>query len=516
MADITYILNDPTTKNLTKPVDLPEKPGVLDFKVAGYRGATPTMYTLEHQAACCHYSIVQGINLFNKNLIQPVNKWSSTKLLRVHPRAGKQLNAYYDRHNLKFFYSNDPVAKKMVFTANSSDVVLHELGHAILDAIRPDLFNTQAMEVWGFHESFGDIFAIINALQHEEILDYMMNETNGDLRKTNVVTKVGEEIGTAIYNTTGGRMGHTVGSLRNAVNDYKYVPPETLPRNGKHNQLTSECHSFSRVFTGAWYDILVGIYEHEKKDMAPKDALIKARNVLTKYTFRSLRSAPKTIRFYDAVAKSMLVVDKANKYKYNQIMNQAFIQRNILRQAVKPFVALNWDAFESTLEPEADVFEDSAVKTVTNKKTELLNLTDYMLNVEAPADSYYEFDDVGNCVEMIEAGPHELIEHAHLCVEFLKEKDMIRPDRMAPFEIDSEGNLIRSHFSICFNTNSTDPGQPEFNKQFKSANNSGCGCNAQPAKKCTDVQANITQLSIKNCTNTSVLNARVIQQRNTR
>lgn len=474
MADITYILNDPSTPNLMVPMTLPVKPGFCDFKVDGYRGATPTIGTLEHQAACAYVTIANALNLANKHLKKPLGRWSQAHQLLVQPRAGKQLNAFYDRQALRFFYATDPVTKNMVYAVNSTDVVAHELGHAILDALRPDLFNMQAQEIWAFHEAFGDIHAILNMLQHDLVLDVMLQETGGDLRRSNVATKLAEEMGTAIFNMTGGRMGHTSGMLRNAVNDFKYVDPATLPRQGKDNQLTSECHSFSRVFTGAWYDILVSIYESEVSNFGQKTALIMARDVMANYTFQAMPLAAATVKFYNAVAKAMLVVDKANNYKYNTLMNNAFVSRGILRQPVRPMVNFDFMAFQTMIEPSDEVYEEINVSVVRNKKCESLPLPFYMLNVDVPADTFYEFDDTGSCVDVISVSAQELVEHAHWCVGFLREHDMIRPDKLTPFEIDSEGNLIRSHFACCWNRNSEDPNAPEYGKGYKPENNAGC------------------------------------------
>lgn len=507
MADITYVLNDPTTPNLFIGVNLPAKPQGMDFKIDGFRGPTDTMWTQEHQAALCHCNLVQGINLMRKYLKNPVlNHWAATQTLYVQPRAGKQLNAYYDRKALRFFYATDPITKHMVYTANSSDVVLHELGHALLDALRPDLFNVQAYEIWGFHEFFGDANALMNALQHDQFMDLMLTETGGDITKSNTMTKLAEEMGQAIYNMTGGRAGHTVGALRNAVNNFTYTTPEKLPRNGMDNQLTSEPHSFSRVFLGAWYDCLCGIYEAQRKVcLDAKTALVNARDILCSYTINAIPNAPATIRFYDGFAKAMLVQDKLNGYLYNQAMNDAFIKRGILRQSIRPMVSLDWSAFKSMVEPRDCVLDHPNVASVRTQATELLTLPDYMVNVEAPNDTYHEFDNNGNCVESIVTSPSELIDHARDCVDFLNEKGFIRPDRLAPFEITEEGNLVRSHYAGCFTGNCTNPNQIEYLKCWKPENNAGCSCGGKKKPGCTTVGgptavtiAN-TRLSITGC-----------------
>lgn len=488
MPDITYVLNDPTTPNLFIPVDLPPAPSGMDFKIDGFRGPTPTMWTQEHQAALCHYNLVQGINVMRKYLKSPLlNHWSSVVSLSVQPRAGKQLNAYYDRQALRFFYAMDPITKNMVYAANSSDVVLHELGHALLDALRPDLYNVQAYEVWGFHEFYGDANAIMNALQHDEFIELVLTETGGNIAQSNTLTKLAEEMGQAIYNLTGGKMGHTAGALRNAVNSFTYTEPEKLPRSGMDNQLTSEPHSFSRVFLGAWYDCLCGIYEAQKKmGFDAKIALQNARDILSSYTINAIPNAPATIRFYDAFAKAMLVQDKLNNYLYNQVMNDAFIKRGILRQSVKPMVALDFSAFKVMAEPSDQIIENPNVSIIRNKNIEQLTLPDFMLNVEVPNDSYFEFDQNGTCVDSVTTAPSELIDHARDCVDFLKEKGLIRTDRATPFEITPDGNLVRSHFAGCFLNNCTDPGQIEFLKCWKPENNAGCGCGGKKKPVCSN------------------------------
>ena len=58
--------------------------------------------------------------------------------------AGEDFNAYYDRQGLKFFHGS--VAGRLVYSGESPDVVCHELGHAVLDAMKPQLFGRSFIE----------------------------------------------------------------------------------------------------------------------------------------------------------------------------------------------------------------------------------------------------------------------------------------------------------------------------------------------------------------------------------
>ena len=112
------------------------------------------------------------------------------------------------------------------------------MGHGILDTLRPDLWSAVAMEIWSFHESFGDIMAIISALQYDEVINYTLSETSNNLSLSNTVTKLAEELGIAIYNVyNGASWGAPNNALRDASVDFNYVRPSLLPSDGIHFSL---------------------------------------------------------------------------------------------------------------------------------------------------------------------------------------------------------------------------------------------------------------------------------------
>jgi hypothetical protein len=88
----------------------------------------------------------------------PGISWEVGSILPVDLDFGIDLNAFYDRQGLKFFHGS--AAGRTVFSGESPDVVCHELGHALLDSFKPQLFDAASIEVAAFHESFGDMSAI--------------------------------------------------------------------------------------------------------------------------------------------------------------------------------------------------------------------------------------------------------------------------------------------------------------------------------------------------------------------
>src|SRR6185295_18081466 len=74
--------------------------------------------------------------------------------LLVVPRAGDTANAFYERYSrsLQFFHVDRPGVGR-VYTAASQDIVAHETGHAVLDAIAPDLYDAVTPQSLAMHEA---------------------------------------------------------------------------------------------------------------------------------------------------------------------------------------------------------------------------------------------------------------------------------------------------------------------------------------------------------------------------
>ena len=189
--------------------------------------------------------------------------WQIGKVLPVVLDDGVDLNAFYTRGGfgdgpgLHFFHQ--AVSGRTYFSGESPDVVCHEMGHAVLDALRPQLFDAQTIEAAAFHESFGDMSGILSALQVDSFRQDVLRETDGVLNRSSRLSRLAEQLGAAI------RIQHPdavdTDCLRNAANSFFYRDPQTLPPSAPANQLSSEPHSFSRVFTAAFLDVLAAMFK---------------------------------------------------------------------------------------------------------------------------------------------------------------------------------------------------------------------------------------------------------------
>jgi hypothetical protein len=254
----------------------------------------------------------RGGDFWNK--ISGATKWFTSvgKILPVILDAGVDFNAFYDRRELEFFHGAVS-GFGAVFSGESPDVVCHELGHAVLDALRPPLFNAGFIETAAFHESFGDMSALLSALQLQRMRLDVLAETHGNLSRSSSLSRLAEQLGFAIRKIAPTAVDSDC--LRNAANSFFYRDPSTLPPSAPGSALSSEPHSFSRVFTGAFLDVLAGLLNGAAAGGTPTETqLLQISEKAAGYLVKAIRSAPVVPAYYSQVAAAMvLAADSPDK-----------------------------------------------------------------------------------------------------------------------------------------------------------------------------------------------------------
>jgi hypothetical protein len=203
-------------------------------------------------------ALERGRKLWSRLLPQG-GLWIPGPVLPAVPVEGAGLNAFYDRRSIRFFRDVNSETGAIVHSGDSPDIVTHEEGHAVLDALRPDLWDAPHLEVAAFHEAFGDIAAILVAFDEPALVGAVVEETRGALAQSNLVSRVAEELAAAARSRFGPGVA-LPGALRDAVNGFQYADPRSLPDDAPATSLSAEPHSFCRVFTGLFWDLLVLLY----------------------------------------------------------------------------------------------------------------------------------------------------------------------------------------------------------------------------------------------------------------
>jgi hypothetical protein len=417
-AGIEHFLNDPTTPELIKNEVEPTQCAATPYVVRGYKGGGHPRGSLEYQAANLYVTIGEMINYFNRICPEsPVPRWRRTNQLAVHPRAGVDLNAFYDGRSLQFFYLNDSRVGT-VYAADAADITAHECGHAILDCYRPDLWNVAFLEVGSFHECFGDFCAMIHGLLHEEMINHALMETQGDLSRSNVISRLAEQFGATIYKIR--PVGRDPGFLRSAVNDFKYIDPSALPATDKFDRLAAEVHSFSRVMTGAMYDLFLLFYRDQRDTgVSPIDAAKFARDRLSRYVIKAILNAPVNAKFYESFATTMLWADiTLDNRKYHDRMSEIFQARNLLQLrfgALSAPACNNHNHIITTTHSLNVKLGEVVVRSMSQSDNPL-----YGVEVQLPIEEAHLYDCHGRCchhvsvpeVDSIRAG-QDFVEHLH-------------------------------------------------------------------------------------------------------
>ncbi len=253
-----------------------------------------------------------------------VTGWQPGSVLPIGLDEGVDLNAYYDRSELAFFH--DRAGSTTVFSCESPDVVCHELGHAVLDAHRPELWDAPYVEAAAFHESFGDMSAILAALQLPTVRAVALPGIAK--RRASQLSRLAEQLGWAIRQVAPTAVNRDC--LRNACNAFKYVDPETLPDRAPATQLSAEVHSFSRVFTGAFYDILGAMLRGRASKPGDADLVAVARDA-ARLLIDATHAAPVEPDYFAQVASHMIDADAARfSGKYRSALVSTFLKRRLI------------------------------------------------------------------------------------------------------------------------------------------------------------------------------------------
>lgn len=262
---------------------------------------------------------------------QPPVRWRRGQVLDVYVDRGEALQSEYDGQSLSFYHGSPAgYPAIVVYSGESPDLLCHELGHAILDAIRPDFTNRGLLEIDAFIEAFGDMSAILCAMQLPSYCSALLEETaGGNFWSSSSLSRVAEQFGAAV------RMEDPndadVDCLRNAWNEHLYVDPVGLDGSGPPDTIAANPHSFSRVFTGAFFEALAGMLSVvvSNNEAQPEDLQQVSRD-MRDILVEGARGASVVARFYASVAAAM--VEASGKYHggYPAVFQAVFERRNIL------------------------------------------------------------------------------------------------------------------------------------------------------------------------------------------
>jgi hypothetical protein len=266
----------------------------------------------------------------------PHTRWQGNRSkLPLLPDAGVDLNAFYDRASFSFFHKT--LGAATFFSGESTDVVAHEVGHGLVDSIRPDFFSVNFLEVAAFHEAAGDCVAILTALNDLDTRKKLLAITT-TLKKKNFVESTAEQLSRAIGIAF---PGHNASESRHAFNKFQFQLPQTLPSNGGPGALINEAHSFGMLFSGCFWDLIGNIFA----DASAKTpaSLLTAAQTAGRILIAGTKGALIAPRFLQSVGRAMVLADQSLHSGANRERISAAFQSHSILLGANAMVAPSID-----------------------------------------------------------------------------------------------------------------------------------------------------------------------------
>lgn len=268
-----------------------------------YERTTPEFVDLQ-----CHEAALRTLDAW-ETVSAPFRLWhNGQRAIALEPRRETGIGASYERTSIGFDYH--PFSNPSFFAGASTDAVSHEIGHAILDALRPELWDSFFAEVAAFHEGFSDCVSLLVALLDETVLSALFASASQPadvLTNPNPASQVAESVAKYFKSVHGTLNAAAI--PRRLRNDLQWAIPSTLPANPTPTNLSREPHSLGRVFSGCFYDCINNIYRDngDFTEAGLRDAVTVAGSILA----AAVRTAPEEIRFFRAVGRTMIHEDTA-------------------------------------------------------------------------------------------------------------------------------------------------------------------------------------------------------------
>jgi hypothetical protein len=166
----------------------------------------------------------------------------------------------------------------------------------------------------------------LTALQLPSVRSGILQETNNDLSRASRLSRLAEQLGWAIRQKAPDAVDPDC--LRNAVNSFFYQSPDDLPTSAPAKQLSSEPHSFSRVFTGAFFDALALMFA--SAGAPTEDALLQVSLDLGTILVGAIAHSPVVPEYFAQIGGHMIALAQAKNLGYGQAMRTAMVKHGIV------------------------------------------------------------------------------------------------------------------------------------------------------------------------------------------
>ena len=188
-------------------------------------------------------------------------RFRADKQLYLVPHAFEGTNAFFDPIKQAIFFGYfkaSPLADlpgQTIFTCLSSDIIAHELAHALVHRLRPRLVESTNSDVFAIHEGVADLVALFQHFAYRDVVFQALTEASGQIDSGGVLFELASEFGVST-----GRGG----ALRKAID------PEQRSDSQRPAELfkaATEPHERGACFVAAVFDAFVDRFKLATADL---------------------------------------------------------------------------------------------------------------------------------------------------------------------------------------------------------------------------------------------------------
>ncbi|HZM86577.1 MAG TPA: hypothetical protein VFF31_08465 [Blastocatellia bacterium] len=220
--------------------------------------------------------------------------WGENGLLKIESQSFIEFNAFYSPSAKMVFFGIVPYRMpgetqvRIFETATSWEIGAHESGHAVHHTLKP---NGYGIGFYTWSESFADQIAMWTSLRDSQRVSRVLAETDGNLNKSNSLTRFAEAFGA---------IAGTGAPNRDIFNDKKVSDTD------------DEIHDRSEVLTGALYKVFTLIYDdlRNREGLDDRKAILQAGEIMGTFLTHTTDYTPENHQTLEDVGKAYLKVDK--------------------------------------------------------------------------------------------------------------------------------------------------------------------------------------------------------------
>jgi hypothetical protein len=189
---------DPVRQCFYEPVRLDAPEVLLN------RGLDLAVHDPQFHQQMVYAVVMKVLEAFENGLGRPF-RWRGAQRLLVVPHAFEGENAFFDEQlfALLFGYfraadnSGANVPGGVVYTCLSHDIIAHETTHAVIHRLRPGYAISTDLDVFGFHEGFADIVALLHRFSYPDLVAEQLRESGARLESSNPLVEFATQFGHA-------------------------------------------------------------------------------------------------------------------------------------------------------------------------------------------------------------------------------------------------------------------------------------------------------------------------------